>query len=423
MILLLITLGIASNLQGQQAFEILFLEKNYPEIITQSTPPDSPEDYNWQARALGQMGKSQAGIELLRDGLSTYPGEENLEKILAEFLYNTGDYAGAKPLLEKYQEQHDYFMQLVRVLEFQSKRAEAIDLLYMRMQTDSVNIEYMAKLADNYYQADSLGKALKVYERLSSLNPRDQLALARRANILLQLQQFEASIAVCDSALALDSTNLTIQRIKGIASFRDSDFKTAALIFSKLLAMGDTTKATLKHLGISEIKNYDFHAARAHLLIAFALDSMDHEISFFLGRAFLNSTMPDSGLYYLDRADSLLQPDPEVLAAIKIEKVAIYSTMSVYGKAIENYKKAYALSPKPEYLFFMASLYRYRLEDKENALNYYTRFLEELPPRDEEVKQTLKNQGTVSMKKVAMDNISELREELFFEGSLKEQKE
>lgn len=418
--LLVIALGIPVGMSGQDPYGLLYLEKEYQEIIERSNPPETAEDYYWKARALGQTGRIEGGINLLQEGLTAYLEEASLEMLLAEFLFNTGDYAGAKPLLIKYKAEHSYFMQLVRVLEFQSKRAEAIGLLNERMQQDSMNLEYIARLADNYYQADSLENALALYERLTGLNPRDQVALARQANILLQMQEFKASIAACDSALHIDSTNMTVQRIKGIASFRDSDFKTAAVIFQQLLASGDTTKATLKHLGISEIKNYDYHNAREHLLIAFRLDSMDHEISFFLGRAFLNSTMPDSGLYYLERADSLLQPDPEVLAAIYTEKVSIYGTMKEYDKAIENYEIAYTLSPKPEYLFYTASLYRYRLEDKAKALTYYSRFLEELPPPDEDVKQTLKNQGAISMKKIAEESVTELREELFFEGELKE---
>lgn len=417
-VLLVIVLGIALNMTAQNPYELLFLKKEYQEIIARSSPPLVTADYYWQARVLGQTGNIAEGIKIVQEGLATYPEDENLEMLLADFLYTTGDYAGTKPFLLKYSAQHAYFMQLVRVLEFQSERAEAIGLLNERMRADPTNIEYISRLADNYYQADSLEKALALYAQLSRLNPRDQVALARQANILLQLQEFEASIAVCDTALAIDSTNMTIRRIKGIASFRNSDFKTAARIFNVLLAAGDTTKATLKHLGISEIKNYDYHDARKHLLIAFRLDSMDHEISFFLGRAFLNSTMPDSGLYYLERADSLLQPDPEVLAAIYTEKVSIYGTLKQYDKAIENYETAYALSPKPEYLFFMASLYRYRLEDKAKALNYYTRFLEALPLPEQDAKQTLKNQGAISMKKVAEESVTALKEELFFEGVL-----
>lgn len=421
--ILIISMGISSFSSGQKPFELFFLQKEYDSIIEYTSTPEQIEDIYWRARALGQTGRIDAGVDLLQQGMTKFPDNAQLEMLLADYLYNMGDYAGAKPLLETYQDQHTVFMQLVRVLEFQSERDEAIRLLNERIQTDSQNIEYISRLADNYYQVDSLEKALSLYGQLSRLNPRDQVALARQANILLQLQQFKASISVCDSALAIDSTNMTIQRIKAIASFRDSDFKTSALIFQHLLAEGDTTKATLKHLGISEIKNYDYHAARKHLLLAFGLDSMDYEISFFLGRAFLNSTMPDSGLYYLERADSLLQPDPEVLAAIYTEKVSIYGTLNEYDKAIQNYEIAYALSPKPEYLFYMASLYRYRLEDKARALTCYTRFLEQLPPPDEQEKQTLKNQGAISMKKVAQESVAELREELFFEGNLEEQKQ
>lgn len=408
-----------TELFSQNKYDLLFLQGNYDQILAESKKLSASEDYFWNAIILDKRGETLQAISILEDGISLYPDAE-IEKLLSEFLFKTGQYTKAKPHLIKYQAMPDIFLMMVKVLEFEGNYSEVVNILEERVKTDSTNLEYLSRLGDNYFEIEEIDAAIETFSRIVNINPNDQLIQIKLANLHLIKKDYRKSIAICDSLLKTDSTNSKAVRIRGLAAFRMSDFKSAASDFSKLLAFGDSSIVILKHLGISESKSYSFHDSRRHLSMAFQLDSMDHEICFFLARAYLNSTSPEKGLYYLNRADSLLKPNPEVLSSLALERVSIYSTLELYDEALYNYLLAYKYNPKPEYLFYIGSLYQFRFDEKEKAIEYYTNFLKDLPPQDSSGTFSRKEQGTITLKKVASDNIEKLREELFFNGDLKD---
>jgi tetratricopeptide (TPR) repeat protein len=409
------------NAKGQGNNEVHFLKGDYASILNNTGDAGSAEDYYWISLALEKTGKSLEGISLLEQALIEFPESILLERILAKMFFNTGQFYLAKPYLIKYQKNPDEFLMLIKVLENEAEFVEAISLLKVRLSKDSTNIDYLKKLGDYYNQIDSLDAAILQYRKLVDLNPNDQLSLAKLANIYLSKKSYAAAISVCDSALQIDSTNKVIIKIKGFALFRKGEFESAKSNFSYLLEEGDSGIVLLKHLGISESKSYAYHDSRKHLLMAYEIDSMDYEICFFLARGYLNSRTPEAGIFFLDRADSLIQADPAILTTIYTEKASIYSTLEMFDEVLYYYLLSYKKSYKPEYLYYIGSLYSYRFNNKQKALEYYSRFLEELPDINQPVNNSLKNQSTVSMKKVASEQIEILREELFFEGALNDE--
>jgi len=423
---LFITLLFIPLLRAQEAdpqYELLFLEKNFDAIIEQSRGMETERDAFWQVIALEQTGKLQAAIRTADSALSLFPGSAELEQRLGELYYSAGRYMAAKPILEKCREQRDGFLKYITILEFESEYDRAIELLQERVSLDSTDRDYLSRLADNYLRIDHLYHAREALLKLVSLDSTDQRSLSRLANVYLDLKKYEKSIMICNRALDIDSTNLRIHRINGFAAFRSGMFSTASASFQYILERGDSSIVTLKHLGISEIKTHAYDSAMKHLLMLFEKDPNDHEACFFLGRAYLNSPDPGPGLFFLERADSLLQPNPEVLATLYIEMVAIHTELQQFEQTVEAYEKAYALAPKPEYLFFMASQQEFNLKNKKKALELYQAFLESLPPPEAEeatAEASPSQERTGSMKEIAERKVTRLREELFFEGELTE---
>ena len=63
--------------------------------------------------------------------------------------------------------------------------------------------------------------------------------------------------------------------------------------------------------------------SREHLMMSHQADSKDFEIYYFPGDAFLYSPTPGVGLFYLNRVDSLLQPDPKTFSTLHNDKQSI----------------------------------------------------------------------------------------------------
>jgi tetratricopeptide (TPR) repeat protein len=408
---------------GQSQNELLYLQGNYDQILEESKSLNDSTEIFWNALVQDKLGNTLLSIDILSEGLESQSNNSRMEILLSDFLFKTGQYASAKPILLKYKEYPDSFLKLLRVLEFESDNQAAIDLLEERLETDSANIEYLARLGDNYLEINYILNAKAAFEKVIALNSKDIVALGKLANIHLKITMGEkTAIKYCDQALALDSTNRTIIKIKGLAAFRIGDFEIAEESFNYLFEHGDSSIVTLKHLGISEVKNYAFANSREHLLLAHEQDSADYEICYFLGRGYLNSRTPGKGLDYLELADSLIQPRPAILGAIIIEKASIYNTLKLYDEELEAYKLALKINPKTEYLYFMASIYHHRLHDNKMALEYYEKFLAELPPPPNGRQGTQKEMQSISLKRVAEKSLEEIKEELFFSGELKNDK-
>jgi tetratricopeptide (TPR) repeat protein len=116
----------------------------------------------------------------------------------------------------------------------------------------------------------------------------------------------------------------------------------------------------------------------------------------------------------------LLKPDPNILSALYSEKQSIYSSIDKYQEALYCYQKAYEYNPKPEYVFYIASLYQNKLNNLDSALTNYERFLYLLPQKVlADTNNTRKDQMTITLRSVAESNIVKIKEDLFFNGNLK----
>lgn len=408
-------------LSGQNNYELLYLEGEFEEIIVQSSQLNKASDYYWNALVTSKQGEVLVAMDILEQGVEKYQDEARLELLLTDLYYETGDYLKAKPLLEKYSSSHEMFIRLIEVLEFQNNFQEAIQLLEQRLQSDSLNLSLLIHLGDNYYQNDSLRDAIMFYDEVYTLNPNDQSTAYKLASLLVKMKEYERSIEICDTILGKDILNKKFMRIKASASFSNKDYSTSQAYFKGLYAMGDSGAFIMKHLGISEFHMQMNKDSRKHLLAAYDRDPTDFETCFMLGRGFLNSQNPERGLFYLEAADSLLQPDSIVMAAIFIEKKSIYYTLKDYDRTLECYKKAYEYDPHPKYIFYMASMYQHTFKKKKLALDYYSRFLDMLgPPISLADNPDLEGQMTITMRSAAENAIIDLKEELFFEGKLEE---
>lgn len=415
--ILAILLFYVSFVFSQENYELSFIKGEYEIILQQSSDLASPDDYFWNSFVLNRKGENLQAIAVLKDGLIAFPGDETLEKQLIEFMYKAGQYAEIKPLLTDYLDNPEMFLRYIIILGFDGEYQLAVDDLNEKIKSDSLNTEFLSLLADYYYQLDSLDASIKVLKKLIAINPLDMKNLSKLANFYVKNKDFEKSMQVCDKVLETDTLNKKFNRIKGIAGFNGAEFDIAALCFNRLIMQGDSGILVLKLLGISEFKTNKFDNSRANLLLAYEADSNDVEVNYYLGKAFLNSPNPEKGLFYFNRVDSLLQPDPKILSSLYYDKQSIYSVLGKYTESVNCYELAYQYHPKPEYIFYIAALYQHKLDNKKKAVESYEFFLTLLgPPSQSDSINTSENQTTVSLGQIARRNITTLKEELFFSG-------
>lgn len=404
--------------QAQETYELLFIKGNYDQILNKSSNPDSPDDYYWHSLMLDRKGEPLNSISFLKEGIEKYPENIVLEKLLIDYLYKTGQYVQVKPLLHKYSDSPDVFLKLINVLGFDEDYRTAIKFINTRISTDSLNVELLSHLGDFYQQTGALDSSMQIFKKLIQINPNDQKSAIRLITLYVRTKKYDLAVETCDTFLLINPESIKLHTLKGVACFNLEDYNCSYHCFDFLHSKGDGGKFVLKHLGISEFKIDLFDESMEHLLKAYKKDSMDKETIFFLGKLYSISETPVTGLFYFNRLDSLMQPDPKILSTIYYEKQEIYAKLGKYEESLECYLMAYSYDPKPQYLFFIASAYQSNFNDKKKALEYYEKFVEELPSKTRTEGRVERSGTVVSLKGAAEYNIRKLREELFFEGEL-----
>ena len=199
----------------QSDFELLYLKSDFEQILQKTQRLSSIDDYYWYSLALNKQGKTLEAIEILENGNRQFEESQKIESLLANYYYTTGKYSKAKPYLLKYPDDSELFMQLLNILEFENNYTLALDLLNKKIAHDSLNLQYLTHLGDNYYQIDSVDIAIEYFKKALSLNSEDQLIANKLANLYFKDKRYAKAIEICNIVLKNDSTNKKFVKIKG----------------------------------------------------------------------------------------------------------------------------------------------------------------------------------------------------------------
>ena len=132
-LLLVLALIAGMPVNAQDPYELLFLKGEYEQLYEISGKLTSEADYYWQAVSLEKQGKTLEAIRILDQGSVLYQENTLLEPFLAELLFKTGQYSRARPLLLKYPDDPELFIQLITILEFENNNSLAIEYLDQKL--------------------------------------------------------------------------------------------------------------------------------------------------------------------------------------------------------------------------------------------------------------------------------------------------
>lgn len=411
--LLIVSVIITTQLSSQN-YEFLFFQEKYDSIVVSTNKLETIDDYYWYSRVLIQNRDFINAISTLQKGYEIFENDK-IAKLLANTLYNTGQYNKALPLLQLYNYDYDIFIKNIKVLEFYDKNNNVISLLEDAVKTDSLNTEIIELLARNYAKIDSTNLAINYYNKIKEINPNNQLVLQRLTNLYIQNKQYTEAINLCNYVLDNDSTNLKFIKYKGMASFAIKDFQMAEWCFQDLVDSGDSTSYVLKNLGISQYNLNGFDEAINNLSKTVEKNDQDFDAFFFLGLSHLKRNYIEEGLYNIGYAKQLLEPNPIILSAIYTELALFYLRIKDFNKAVHNYQMAYNNIPKPDVIFYIANIYYHDLKNYDKALFNFEKYLDlikDLVPEKREKKSP--DEEIISLKESAEIYIKKINEDKFW---------
>ncbi|MCX6268873.1 MAG: hypothetical protein NTW16_16225 [Bacteroidetes bacterium] len=270
-----------------------------------------------------------------------------------------------------------YFsLQLANLYFSEEDFGSAVLILLPLYLADSSSFYVARQLGNCYNELKQSDSAIRFYRRALRITPYDPFVTGKLANVFIRENNIAMALYWTQVYLAQDSTNIPILKQNGYCNYLLIDFKSSAKQFLECARLGDSSKFTMKYLGLSFYKQEKYDTATTFFRSAFLSDTADAEICFYYGVSAYRSLAVDTGLVYLSRTLRLLMPSGKFLSTLYSELADANTSKGNTDTAVVLLQKALEANPENNTLRFkIAYQYDFHLRMPYEGLPYYRAFL------------------------------------------------
>ena len=250
--------------------------------------------------------------------------------------------------------------------------------LLKNMPEDSLTHDAFRQLTYSYKHQGDNGSFMYWAGQLLKRYPMDGEIVAGLTLAYARDNQPQKGIVCAGEYTLKDSTNILVNRAAAEAWLLNGDYTMAIKLYNRLLQQGDSVFSTLYSAGMCYTKTDSLERAYQCLKPALLLSGMQHYgAAYRLGVVCVDTKRYDEGLFYLDLATQLMQPDTTAMRAITLSKGEAYYLTEHYDKAVETWKQHLTYNPSSIATYYnIANAYGLLLKDDKQAESYYRQFLD-----------------------------------------------
>ncbi len=293
--------------------------------------------------------------------------------------------------------------------EKEYEKAERI--LFNLYSNDTTNGYFARNLGLCSIKLKDKREAIKWLKKAIQLDSTDIKSYEYISRVYTAIEEFDLAIEYLNKALQIESSKELYVQIGDIHVMRNHNFR-AIPAYLEAYSLDSNDEFLAKSIGVSYYRIKKFEKAKQYLDIANS-ELVDLQIFQHLG--FIHSEMGhiDSSTYFYKEALTLLKTDNHSIFSIKESIAKNYYALNDFDRAIELYREALELDLNDEYytiyeknkvIIDIAAIYQDKLDDKLKAIEYYEKVIEP---------EIAINKSYYTY---AQQQITKLKEELFFEG-------
>lgn len=337
-----------------------------------------------QARYLRSIYKTDQAINILSGLTSPERIDEEVLNELAECHIQAGEYESAASTYNMLSLLNPdnilYKIRLTNIAYRLKDYLSSAELGKSVIQMDSIPA-IISLTADSYNLLEMTDSALAYYGLYMRLKPESPKIISKAAKIHLGREEYDTVIDMTDAYLQIDSADMDMRGLKGLAYYLKQDYRKSEKVFQKMADDGNDSYNVHFYLGQNLWHNNRHLAAKKELEAAWQIDSSDVNLAYTIGAVSLECGMgiAKAGLWF-DKAIDMLSPDPTVLARIYREYGSGYMNSSQYRPALDYYFKSWELD-KNKYSVLLSIGFCYeKLKNWKMAEQYYELYLESGKP-------------------------------------------
>jgi tetratricopeptide (TPR) repeat protein len=339
----------------------------------------------FKGRALAAGFRYREAVAALRKALDYDSANIRVLNELVEIYRQSGDALNAivaSRKLVNIAPGNSYFrLQLANIHYAEEDYRQCASIL-MPLYFEDSSAFYVAKQLGNCYnELKCNDSAVRFYRRALKITRFDPNVTGKLVNVLIRQKEVAMALYVTGKFLEQDSASIPILKQNGYCYYLLIDFKSSAKQLRECARLGDSSKFTMKYLGLSYYKQEKYDTAAPFFRKAFQRDTTDAEVCFYYGVSASRSYNADTGLVYLERTMHLLMPSKQFLSTLYSELADANTATMHLDTALILLQKALEANPSNNSIRFkIAYQYDYYLRKPFAGLPWYREFLKNAGP-------------------------------------------
>ncbi len=408
--IVILFLGISFFSFSQNKIDLLILNKNYSEALSQI---DNRLKRNPSAELYFKKGMIYSNLQNYQEALKSYTAAlqlapDNVDVLgeTAENLAILGNNADAvkyyKKAINLNPENLTLAAKLGRVYINQKKYKNAYDVFNTIYATDSTNVFWNKQLAYCSFRIFKRKQAVELYEKVLEANPRDYGTYANLIHTYNWQKQARQVGKVIDNGLHQFPNDAGLLLERANFNFKRKLYPSAMVGFENYFkAGGDSIPDIVLNYAISTYFANDEEKAMTILSPLYTASPNNQFVLFYIGLC--NKKMKN-----FKEAEKLMKwaidaSIPEYIADMYHHLGQIYGQQRKFKESVAALKNSYKYKPANyEVLFEIATTYEEFNSNKTMALNYYRLYINDADEDDKNVNY-------------AFDRITKIKEDMFFE--------
>lgn len=366
-----------------QNIDLLILNKNYPEALTQikrtlAVSPDA-ELYFKQGMIYRQISMPLYAERSISQAIALDSTNSRYLDEFADLQMELGNPFKAIPYYQKASlfqpEDYDLKFRLGKAFMSTENLEQAYGTFMMLRYKDSTNVVYNRQLGLAAFRLQKFEQAIDLFESVLDVNPNDLSMYQNLITLYATTKDAVNVVRTADRALYFFPENSSILLREANALYSTKEFVEAKPVYEQYLAKNDSIFDVMKNYGLCLYTVKDNVKARQILEKCFEIEQDDPILNFYLGMVCRYLSDLPKSIEYLNYA---IEGARIGMTEMYHSLGQVYGLQREFGKSIEALKEAYKCDPqKTEFLVEIANTYDEFNPNKKLALEFYNKYLAE----------------------------------------------
>jgi len=248
------------------------------------------------------------------------------------------------------------------------------------LKLDSTNFNVYKQLA-SLNKDDISTEKIRYLRKANTLNPTDADVAFNLCEIFFKMNFYAEADKVLQPALAADSTNLQLLKMKMPISMANKKYDESIATGFKLLSYGDSSTFVLNNLAKSYFLKLDYRNALKYFLIINDKAFDNEGLYYNIGLSYRGVKEYKNAAPFFEKA--IKEGISNKIASYYGLLGDSYEEINRNEEANTAYKRGLLFENNGSLLYNIALVYETKLNDKKNAINYYDQYLKTINEKEQ----------------------------------------